>query len=148
MNELQLRLEEESVVMTAAEGYTPEQRLLAYDTELTRKIKTLTEIQKDVREDLKAWYRENQMDTETGEIKDAPPLQVGTIQYAPKVTTRREYDTKAFLEKFKKKAWDYVKVEGGKITKAIDIGLFKREELDGIMTETKDIAHGTKAVNP
>lgn len=150
MDALQLRLEEESVVMTAAQGYTPEQRLLAYDTELTRKIKSLTEIQKDVRESLKEWYRENQMDTETGEVKESAPLVVGSVMYSPKVTTRRDYDTAKFLSKYGKKGYPFVKVEAGKITAAVKIGTFNYKELEaeGILTETKDIAHGTKAVDP
>jgi len=149
MEALQLRLEQESVTMAAAEGLTPEQRLLAYETELTRKIKSLTEIQKDVRSELKEWHKENVLDPATGEIKEnAPALRVGPIQYAPTSTANWTYDVPAFMKKFGKKSHRFLEVSGTRITAAIKAKEFTEQDLADVRTNNPTVRHGIKSVDP
>lgn len=146
---LQLRLEEESVTMAATEGLSVEQKLLALDGELSRKIKSLTAIQKDVREELKSWHKENVLDPTTGEVKEnAPVLQVGPIVYAPTVKANWVYDTDAFIKKFGKKGYGCLKVSGEAVTGAIKARLWTEEDLADVRTNNPTITHHTKSVEP
>lgn len=147
MEALQIRLQEESVVMRAAEGLSAEQRMLALDNELSRKIKSLQEIQKDVRQELKAWHKENVLDPQTGEIKkDAPVLQVGPILYAPTVKANWTYDVPAFIKKFGDKAIGCLRISGEAVTAGIKMRMWTEADLADVRTNTPTVSHGTKAV--
>lgn len=146
MEALQLRLAEDSAVLRAAEGLTGEQRLLAYDNELTAQIKRLTEIQKDVRAQLKEWFTENVMDAATGEVKEnAPVLQCGTILYAPTVKANWTYDVPAFMAKFGKKAHRFLDVSGTRVTAAIKSKELLESDVNECRTNNPTVSHGTKA---
>lgn len=142
--ELQQRLQEPTTVMAAAEGLTEGQRLLARDIELTKIIKDAKAEQDTVRTRLK----ELAFDMETGEIKEHITLGPGAIEYAPTPVKNYEYDVAAFVNHFKKDAIPYLDVAAGKVTKAIEIGLIKEEELKGIRTLKLNVRHGTKKVDP
>jgi hypothetical protein len=152
MDALQLRLndpmtliQESSAMLQAAGGLTDEQQLLVFDMELGEQIKKLTACQKDVRDQLKAWHKENVLDPETGEVKaDAPEVRVGTAVYAPTVKASWTYNVPAFIKLLGDRAHRFLKVSGETVTAAIKSKELSEEFINQVRVNTPTVTHGIK----
>jgi hypothetical protein len=89
MMSLQQRLAEESPVLSAGEGLTPEQRMLIRERELTAQIKTLTDERDNLRDELLEHWRD------TGE-----KVSTGAYRLEPIKKETKTYNTAKFVEKF------------------------------------------------